>query len=91
MGEKLGFINILYRPQELDVTTCGKSERVKHCKLGEYTTGAKSHLENALKQRKYQYVFILIRVLELEVSCSHKNSFYGPHAIIVMELGGQLL
>lgn len=39
----------------------------------------------------YQYVLILIRILELEVSCSHEYSFNGPHAIVVMELGGKLL
>lgn len=42
-------------------------------------------------QHKYQYVLILIRILELEVSCSHKYSFDGPHAVIIMELGGELL
>lgn len=32
MGEKLGLINVLYGPQELDVTSFGKSERLKNCK-----------------------------------------------------------
>lgn len=39
----------------------------------------------------YQYVLILIRILELEVSCSHEHGFDSPHAVVVMELGGKLL
>lgn len=39
----------------------------------------------------YQYVLILIRILELKVSSSHKHGFDGPHAVVVMELGGKLL
>lgn len=42
-------------------------------------------------QYKYQHVLILIRKLELEISCSHKYSFDSPHAIIIMELGRELL
>lgn len=39
----------------------------------------------------YQYVFILIRKHELEISSSHQYSFDSPHAIIIMELGRELL
>jgi len=39
----------------------------------------------------YQDVLVLVGVLELEVPRSHQYSFDGPHAVVVMELGGQLL
>ncbi|CAB1336130.1 unnamed protein product [Coregonus sp. 'balchen'] len=39
----------------------------------------------------HQYVLILIWELEFEVPCGHQYSFDGPHAIVIMELGGELL
>lgn len=39
----------------------------------------------------YQYVFILIRKRQFEISSSHQYGFDSPHTIIVMELGRELL
>lgn len=39
----------------------------------------------------YQDVFILIRKREFEISSSHQDGFDSPHAVIVMELGRELL
>ena len=40
-------------------------------------------------QHTYQYILILIGELELKVSRGHQHGFDGPHAVIVVELGGR--
>ncbi len=98
MGEELGLINILYGPQELKMTTYGKTDgcikcksinKLKNSQLGQRVQNM--CVQMPLFRHKYQYVLILIGILQLEVSCRHEHSFDGPHAVIVMELGGELL